>query len=69
MTATIQASINLLFAEKRRLQDAVSYCLNFDSEGPAKTRKLAHLEGQVAGLDEAIGIAESVGRAESAVFI
>jgi hypothetical protein len=68
MTAALQASIDLLQTEKRRIQDAMTYCLNFDSEGPGKIRKLAHLEGELAGIDEAIGIVESVGRAESVVF-
>ena len=69
MTATLQAAIHHLQREKRRIQDAKTYCLNFDSEGPEKLRKLAHFDGELAGIDEAIGVVESVGRAEPVVFV
>lgn len=69
MTSTCRDMIDLLHAEKRRVRDAISYCLNFDSEGPEKVRKLAYLEGQLAGIDVAIDIVETVGTSESVVVI
>lgn len=68
MTASLQAAIHHLHKEKRRVQDARIYCLNFDSEGPGKLRKLAHFDGELAGIDEAIGVVESVAGAEPVVF-
>lgn len=69
MTSTVRDVIDRLHARKHKLEDAMSYCLNFDSEGPEKLRKLARFEGELAGIDEAIGIVETVGTAESVVVI
>lgn len=69
MTSTIRDAIDLLHAQKREVHDAMSYCLNFDSEGPEKIRKLARLEGELAGVDEAIDIVEAVGTSEPVAVI
>jgi len=45
---------------RRELDETISQALNFDSEGPTKTRKLARLEGERAGIDAAIHIVEVV---------
>jgi len=67
MPLAVRNVTDLLHAQKREVRDAMFFCLNFDSEGPAKKRKLAHFEGELAGIDEAITIVEAVAASESVV--
>jgi len=66
MTSAFHEVIDLLEIQKLQLRDTIAHCLNFDSEGPTKLRKLAHLEGELAGLETALGIVNAVGASETA---
>jgi len=61
MTSEFQEVIGLLHSQKRQLMDTRAHVLNFESEGPTKTRKLAQIEGELAGIETAIRIVEKVG--------
>lgn len=61
MTSEFQEVIQHLHTQKRQLMDTRSHVLNFESEGPTKTRKLARIEGELAGIEAAIRIVEKVG--------
>lgn len=66
MTSALQEVNQLLLAQRRQLQGDLTDCLNYDSEGPTKTRKLAHLEGEITGLEAALHLVEAVGSSELA---
>lgn len=66
MTSAFREVIDLLEMQKRQVRDAIAHSLNFDSEGPTKLRKLTRLEGELAGLETALGIVETAGSSESA---
>jgi len=60
MTSEFQEVIQLLHRQKRQLMDTRSHVLNYESEGPTKTRKLVRIEGELAGIEAAIRIVEKV---------
>ncbi len=66
MTSAFREVIHQLEEQRRQVRDTITLSLSFDSEGPNKLRKLARLEGELAGLETALGIIEAVGSSESA---
>ncbi|HKZ52054.1 MAG TPA: hypothetical protein VJ085_02100 [Candidatus Acidoferrales bacterium] len=60
MTSEFREVIQQLQSQKRQLMETRSHVLNFESEGPTKTRKLAQIEGELAGIEAAIRIVEKV---------
>jgi capsule polysaccharide export protein KpsE/RkpR len=53
-------ALNLLLAYEQHLQHTKYDVLNFQSESMMKVRKLAHLEGELAGIQAAIEMVEAV---------
>lgn len=66
MTSAMQEVTQLLLARRQELREDLADCLNYNSEGPTKMRKLAHLEGEIAGLEAALRLVEAVGSSELA---
>jgi capsule polysaccharide export protein KpsE/RkpR len=58
-------ALNLLLAYEQHVQHAKYDVLNFRSEGMVKMRKLAHLEGELAGIQAAIETIEAIGAGAS----
>jgi hypothetical protein len=69
MTEPIWRVGQLLQAYQRQLQDTKHYTLNFESEGMVKVRKLARLEGELAGVQAAIEIVDAIGTGTSGTLV
>jgi hypothetical protein len=65
MTEPFLRALDLLLAYEQHLQHAKYDVLNFQTESMVKTRKLAHLEGELAGIQAAIEMVEAVGTGAS----
>jgi hypothetical protein len=61
MTEPFLKLLDLLLSYEQHLQHTKYNVLNFQSESLVKMRKLAHLEGELAGIHAAIEMVETVG--------